>query len=83
MMGSECGWGLGEGSNFEFLGIFKWKEKFDPNFYSRLCRLSCPFICTHGSEIAVRTGALYLNWLNQIESTIRDKAFRSDIAVQN
>ena len=40
MMGSECVWGLGEGSNFQLVrwpqmeiqGIFKQKEQFDPNF---------------------------------------------------
>ena len=40
MMGSECGWGLGEGPNFsfveglkiEFKGIFKQREQFDAKY---------------------------------------------------
>ena len=36
------------------------KEQFDPNFCWKLRRLwSCPFICTHGLEIAIATPTLF------------------------
>ena len=59
MMGSECVWALGEGSNFQLVRgpqnwVFKQKEQFDPTLLKVVYYdfESCPFICTHGSEIA-------------------------------
>ena len=66
MLGSECVWAFGEGSNFQLVRgpqnwVFKQKEQFDPSFCWKLCRLwCCPFVCSHGLEIAI-PGDSYLN----------------------